>query len=214
MHVSYVKPLKVVVAFIYYASLCVIVAGLFAMVYLYFWPIGQYKLLTTITVPIRLGEEVVYGDKGFVVTAESSFRSSLRFIYFNKPFIEGNIGLYWKITCWYFIGALFITLMLHQVKQIMDSVGTMNVFSSANVVRIRILGGLLLLQPVMDPLRWLWIKDDVIALLKRHYVAYEQGGYGILAFVSDSFFIGLLLFGLAEVFRSGLYLKEEQELTV
>ncbi|WP_179830318.1 DUF2975 domain-containing protein [Spirosoma fluviale] len=182
------------------------------MVYLYFWPIEQYKLFTT--VPVRLGEEVVYGDKGFVVTAKSSFQTSLSFIYFNRPFIEENAGLYWKITGWYFLGAMLITLMLHQVKQIMDSVGTVNVFSSANVFRIRLLGGLFLFDTVIDPLRWLWIKDDVIALLKKHYVAFEQGGYGLWGLLSASFFIGLLLFGLAEVFRSGLYLKEEQELTI
>lgn len=214
MHISYLRTLKGIVAFVYYASLVAIVTGLFLVLYLYFGSIEQHKLVTSITVPIRLGEEVVYGDKGFVVTTKSSFQSSLSFIYFNRPFTEGSAGLYWKITCWYFIGALFITLMLHQVKQIMDSLGTVNVFSSANVVRIRILGGLLLLQPIMEPLRWLWVKDDVIALLKKHYVAYEQGGYGVLAFVSDSFFIGLLLFALAEVFRSGLYLKKEQELTI
>ncbi|WP_461147340.1 DUF2975 domain-containing protein [Spirosoma pulveris] len=40
------------------------------------------------------------------------------------------------------------------------------------------------------------------------------GQLWVPALLSASFFIGLLLFGLAEVFRSGLYLKEEQELTI
>ncbi|GAB2532636.1 DUF2975 domain-containing protein [Spirosoma aerophilum] len=212
MYVSYVKLLKFVVAFIYYASLCLIVAGLITMIYIYFWPLEQYKLF--VTVPIRLGEEVVYGDKGFVVTTNSLYQSSLSFIYFNTPFIQDNAGLYWKTVSGYFLGVIIITMMLHQVKRIVDTISTANVFSRSNVLRIRRLGGLLLLDNLVDPLRWLWIKDDVITLLKKHYVAFELGSYGILAFLTTSFFIGFLLFGLAEVFRSGLYLKEEQELTV
>ncbi|WP_461147752.1 hypothetical protein [Spirosoma pulveris] len=64
MHVFYSKPLKSIAAVIYYASSCTIVAGLVALLYIYFGSIDQYKLF--VIVPVRLCEEVV-GSYGFLL---------------------------------------------------------------------------------------------------------------------------------------------------
>ncbi|ADB39000.1 DUF2975 domain-containing protein [Spirosoma linguale] len=212
MHTSYLRTLKRIVAFIYYASLFLIVGGALVLAYTYFGPLKH--LTFYINVPIRLGEEVVYGDRGFVFTTHSSYSSWLNFDCFDRSMFNEDAGLYWKNVICIFFDTSTIALMLRQVKLIMDTVGTIHVFSTANVARIRVLGILLIINNFDELLSWLLIKNDVIALLQKHHATYTLGSYGLPALLSSSFFIGFLLFGLAEVFRSGLYLKEEQELTV
>ncbi|MCX6215423.1 DUF2975 domain-containing protein [Spirosoma sp.] len=212
MHISYLRTLKGIVAFVYYASLVGMVGGALALIYAYFSPLEHLKFY--INVPIRLGEEAVYGDRGFVVTTYNSYSSWLNFDCFDRSMFDEDAGLYWKNVICIFLGVSIIVMMLRQVKLILDTVGTINVFSTANVARIRVLGILLLMNNFDEPLCWFLIKNDVVALLQKHHAAYTLGSYGLPTLLSSSFFIGFLLFGLAEVIRSGLYLKEEQELTV
>jgi len=108
---------------------------------------------------------------------------------------------------------LFALLLigLWQLKRIFDTLGTPGVFSTDNVRRIRVIACLLITYQLLPGLIWLFIQSDIIALLNRHQVRYSINDE-IKLF--DAFITGVLLFGLAEVFRSGFQLRQEQDLTI
>ncbi len=101
---------------------------------------------------------------------------------------------------------------LWQVKRIFDTLGTPDVFSLANVRRIRIIASPLIAGQLLPGLIWLFMQTDILALLDRHHIAYRVN-HEIK--ILSLFTTAVLLFRLAEVFRSGgVQLKQENELTI
>lgn len=98
-----------------------------------------------------------------------------------------------------------------QVKRIFDTLGTSDVFSKANVRRIRVIACLLITSQLLPGILWLFIQFDVIALLDMYKIRYRISQE---IKIGDMFITGVLLLGLAEVFRSGVQLKQEQDLTI
>lgn len=125
----------------------------------------------------------------------------------------------WKDWVRHFGPLLLLMLMLvaltltglWQVKRIFDTLGTPDVFSSANVRRIRVIACLMISCQLLPAIVWLFFQSDITALLDAHKIRYSNNlEFGI----SPLLITGVLLFGLAEVFRSGFQLRQEQDLTI
>jgi hypothetical protein len=119
------------------------------------------------------------------------------------------------------IGYIFI--IFYTLRKFVLSLKNKEAFTVHNVQRLRILGLLLLL---IEPLNWMgryfskkWISAHFIFDLPEESTAHGIGykvGYAIGAgdFVWNWILAGLLILVISEVFKQGLQLKQENDLTV
>ena len=163
--------------------------------------------VTLDNVPIKLIKEV-----NRQVALDNTSQAKISFHYPDSARFRDDFNRY---TSQFLLPTLVIfalmLLALWQIKRIFDTLGTPDVFSQANVRRIRVIACLLIIYQLLPSIVWLFIQSDIIALLDKHQIRYRIN-YDIKLF--DIFFTGVLLFGLAEVFRSGFQLKQEQDLTI
>jgi hypothetical protein len=117
----------------------------------------------------------------------------------------------------------YIFVIFYTLRKFVLSLKSREAFTILNVRRLRILGLLLLL---IAPLNWagryfsrLWMNDHFILQQTDHSAAHSIGykiGFALGSgdFVWNWIFAGLLVLVIAEVFKHGLHLKQENDLTV
>lgn len=112
---------------------------------------------------------------------------------------------------------VYYLVMLFIVRKIVLSVRYETPFVDANVSRLRMLGIMLLL---IEPLTWLGktiMLRNLSAFVEVEFFkkSYDQLSLGVpFQFFSTWIITGVLVLILAEVFRSGIALKNESELTI
>lgn len=112
---------------------------------------------------------------------------------------------------------VYYLVMLFIVRKIVLSVRYETPFVDANVFRLRMLGIMLLL---IEPLTWLGktiMLRNLSAFVEVEFFkkSYDQLSLGVpFQFFSTWIITGVLVLILAEVFRSGIALKNESELTI
>jgi len=99
------------------------------------------------------------------------------------------------------------------LRRLLRSACRAEVFTAANIRRVRAVGYLLIASAVVKFAAGVWLGGLIGVLLLRHtaggwesFLASTQGDVSLLP--------GLLIVALAEVFRQGLVLKEESQLTI
>lgn len=116
-------------------------------------------------------------------------------------------------------------LTCHWLWQLCRNVERGDIFSTTNLKLVRRLGGLLIVETIVDQTLGSW-KVGAVAAFVRDRVSFTglevvAPTSGLFLFQPDStelninqIIIGVLVLCLAEVFRQGLKLKQESELTV
>lgn len=118
-----------------------------------------------------------------------------------------------------FLQLLFVFVILWTLRSFVFSLKNKEAFSLLNIARLQRLGILLLL---IEPLYWCskyffrsWLTEHVNIKIKSLSMPYQFGySLGAREFIWNWFFAGLLVLTIAEVFKQGLKLKEEADLTV
>lgn len=119
------------------------------------------------------------------------------------------------------IGGIFFLLLFHLFWRLCRNAERGEIFTEGNLKLVRASGGLLIAYSLASFLVRMWIDYRI-----GHYVAEQVSIQGIKAITMwsrpemlihphiDRFVTGLLVLALAEVFRHGLALKQETDLTV
>ncbi len=207
MNTSYLKFLKVVVAIAYYGLAAILLLVVLALTFNYFVP--QSSMSVQLDVPIRLGDAISFSGNDWKGTLTNVTHSSLAVSLTGSEPDQKLIWLYAGIALGSIVGLSLVLAIVYQIKQIVGSLGTSDVFSMANVVHIRLLGILLIAIEFVKPLAWGLMRHEVVATLKENNIGLASEQFAIELPVA-----GLLILGLAEVFRSGYQLKQESELTI
>jgi hypothetical protein len=117
-------------------------------------------------------------------------------------------------------GYLFSIIFI--LRRFVHSLDKQNPFIIQNVKRLQVIGFLLLL---IEPLRWI-ARYFLTQLLDNYFIHtfhrgfVERFGYSIgfnlasVGYISSWITVGLIVLVIAEVFRQGLKMKEEQDLTI
>jgi|GEM_PF-6331909 len=210
MNMSYTKFLKVIIRVAYYGSILALVGTGIAFTLGLVKP--QNKFLISVETPLTSPNTGTFDEPGWAGRVSGGNNLRLTFTELSPAAIQEHIGLYVSIALSTFLGMVLLVFIARQLMQIVDTLGTPEVFSQANVVRIRLLGGLLIALEFIKPFIWLFIRNDVLDLMSRNDIPY--GGENLSFGLSDWGLAGLLILGLAEVFRSGQQLKQESELTI
>ena len=122
--------------------------------------------------------------------------------------INNHFGLYIGMMLSLIIGmALFLTGFF-QLRMILKSALNDDVFTSENIKRLKIIGGLVILY---TPIQWIVYQLFVVPI-DRELIVNEITIS--LNFEIGSFVFGLLLFALAAVFEKGHEMYQELKLTV
>lgn len=210
MKTSYVKFLRIVVDIIFYLLIVAVFMIMAVPVVSSFYPKSAVKV--SMPIPVQLRNNASFNENGLTGTVSSSDYSELSIRLTDFGVVRQNALLYGAMLLSFIALAAGLLLLVYQLRQLVRTIGTPAVFSRTNVVRIRIIGGLLIAAELVKPVMWLVIRPDVLALLNRFHIRYTSEQVGVST--SGLVFAGLLILGLAEVFRSGYQLKQEQELTI
>ena len=126
------------------------------------------------------------------------------------------------------IGAIFFVVLFDLLRRLFRNVGHGDSFTRQSVYLVQIIGVSLILYSVVSAFAEAWFFHALLAYLAEHAVLTISGnqlhlpapqgmtlwhGHGF-PFGSPLFFSGLLILALSEVFRQGLALKNEHDLTV
>lgn len=98
--------------------------------------------------------------------------------------------------------------MLKIIKTTLDG----NPFVMKNVTLLRIIGLLILLTPVVLNFVYSFYVDSLIKNIKMGSLLFSTKNFGPVEYIG--IFVGLIFAVLQEVFRVGIKIKEETELTV
>ncbi|WP_071505469.1 DUF2975 domain-containing protein [Arsenicibacter rosenii] len=136
---------------------------------------------------------------------------SLSFAYDDANAFRKDSWVYAAIYIPYAFQGLIFLYLLWCLKKVIDTIGTDSVFQHANVRRIRWIGVCLILSEVISKLPWWFIKPFIVGLLRQNNIGYSSpASYNVVG----NWLTGLLIIALAEVFRQGVELKQENELTI
>jgi hypothetical protein len=149
------------------------------------------------------------GNKVLANTANNIFVTDLSgsLLFFKQSlWIKLYSGLY-PVLIW--VGMFFICfLLLRIIKTTLEG----DPFVMKNVIRLRIIGIIMTLTPLLLKLISDIYVNSLIVSIKMDNVRLST--YDFEPIVYAGIFIGLIFAVLQEVFRSGIKLKEENELTV
>ena len=104
--------------------------------------------------------------------------------------------------------------LLECIRRMFQSVEAGEVFSEKNVRRVRAIGWLFIASSILRLITTGWLKHRMADLVMHHV---PLGGMSVESTTSGDWLgltTGLVILGLAEVFRQGLILKEESTLTI
>jgi hypothetical protein len=112
------------------------------------------------------------------------------------------------------VAGLTSIALLECIRRMFQSVEQGEVFSGKNVRRVRIIGWLFIASAILRLITTGWLKHRMADLVMHHV---PLGGMTVESTTSGDWLgltTGLVILGLAEVFRQGLILKEESTLTI
>lgn len=126
------------------------------------------------------------------------------------------------------IGAIFFVVLFDLLRRLFLNVGRGDSFTRQSVYLVQIIGGSLILYSLVSAFAEAWFFHALWAYLAEHAMLTISGNQlhlpapqgmrlwhgGSFPFGSPVFFSGLLVLALSEVFRQGLALKDEHDLTV
>ncbi len=124
------------------------------------------------------------------------------------------------------IYAVFVTALFDLLRRLFRNVGRGNSFTPQSVRLVQIVGAALIVFSLISAVGEIWFAHAMYAYLTEHTQITISGtsvhlppaehmpSLGRFPFGSSVFFSGLLVLALAEVFRQGLALKRESDLTV
>jgi hypothetical protein len=137
------------------------------------------------------------------VTIEQPEKAAEVFGSVKWPFIAG-------VVCLGGAGLVILDLF----RRMFRSAERNEVFTAANIRNVRIIGFLLIASSILKLLTSLWLVNRMATYVMQHVtagtVSLESSCEGSL----PGFVTGLMILALAEVFRQGLLLREENQLTV
>ena len=165
----------------------------------------------------------VNGDSDFTATA---FRGSISLLVGKAGGLIEVAKRYWLPLL--LIKAILFALMFDLLRRLFRNVGRGDSFTRQSVYLVQIVGVTLLVYAVASAITENLLANAVLAYLSHHAVVTVSGtalhlpapqdkGFpsGLPGpFVSPLFFSGLLVLALSEVFRQGLAIKNEHDLTV
>ncbi len=191
----------------------VLIVGLTALFVAKTAKYGSYSLFTgSLPVHVNNRPTEVIKESGQDISVASVAKTTLHIHYTDRAAFKRDLAP--NFLTFILPGLLLYGLILFgfwQLKRVFDTLGTPDVFSNANVRRIRIIAVVLVGYQLAPGLCWVFIQSDILALLDKHHLPYTIN-YELN--VGTAFITGILILGLAEVFRSGFQLHQEQELTI
>jgi|GEM_PF-6169084 len=110
-----------------------------------------------------------------------------------------------------FLIMLALTWLLWLVRAVIYTLGTNRVFGVANVRRIQGIGLLVIGVKLLSFTPWWLTKTYILDTLTNNHIHFTTDSHYTLL---NEIFLGVLIIGLAEVFRQGMKLNEEQALTI
>jgi hypothetical protein len=110
-----------------------------------------------------------------------------------------------------FLIMLALAWLMWLVRAVTYTLGTNRVFSFQNVRRIQGIGLLVIVIKLLSLTPWWLAKAYIIGVLNKNHIHFTTNSHYTLI---NELFLGVLIIGLAEVFRQGMMLKEEQALTI
>ena len=114
----------------------------------------------------------------------------------------------WLMGAQVMIAVAGLLLFLYQLRRLMFNATRGDYFTAANAWHIRCLGILLIAYPVVVKiLVWFWTRI-------YHFPATGNTGFQLMLLPNNTLLAGLLLLVLSEVFRVGVQMREDQELTI
>jgi len=126
------------------------------------------------------------------------------------------------------ISMVFLVVLFDLLRRLFRNVGRGESFTRQSVYLVQIVGGSLIVYSIASAFAERWFADVMLTYLAEHAVVTVSGTplhlpapggmamlhYNGFPFHSPVFFSGLLVLALSEVFRQGLALKNENDLTV
>jgi hypothetical protein len=127
-----------------------------------------------------------------------------------------------------FLNTLFFLVLFDLMRRLFRNVGRGDSFTLQSVRLVQLLGGALIVFSVVSAFSEHWFSEAAFTYLAQHTVITVSGTVlhlpvprqhffpqiGRYSFGNPLFFSGLLVLALSEVFRQGLVLKSEHDLTV
>ncbi len=124
------------------------------------------------------------------------------------------------------IYAIFFTALFEVLRRLFRNVGRGDSFTPQSVRLVQVVGGSLIVFSILSALGESWFAHAMYSYLTEHMQIAISGTlvhlppvghmrlFGRFPFGSPVFFSGLLVLALAEVFRQGLVLQRDNDLTV
>ncbi|WP_080240548.1 DUF2975 domain-containing protein [Spirosoma rigui] len=166
----------------------------------------------SINLPVNLEGLTKEVPLGEALRLTNGPESSISIAITDRGVLMDHMGLCLKIGFVTLFGTGLALTMLWNIRQIMRTVSTPQVFSSENLWRVRKVAFLIIALGLLRPLMLLLIRSDVTALFETHQIRYSQ--FYLNPGLFEGVLIGFFMLGLVEVFRSGLQLRQEQDLTI
>ena len=125
-----------------------------------------------------------------------------------------------------FIFAVFAAAIFELLRRLFRNVGRGESFTAQNVRLVQIIGAALIFYSFVSGVGESWFAQGMWSYLTEHMQIAVSGApvalppavglppFGRFPFRSPPFYCGLLVLALAEVFRQGLVLKRDSDLTV
>lgn len=133
--------------------------------------------------------------------------------------IDFNLDNRGLVFLYFFVMYIFIFLALIIINQLRKFLGTVekaNFFTKENIVRIRKIGWITILINVLDGLGTLVQSQFLtpVSIANMKVSLFWEGTFNIFQRNLHGIFMGLVILAIAEIFRIGARMKEDQELTV
>ena len=125
------------------------------------------------------------------------------------------------------ISAIFFVVLFDLLRRLFRNVGRGDSFTRQSVTFVQLVGGSLIVYSFVSAYAEGWFATAMLAYLSQHAVITVSGTslhlpapdamgfpHGGFRFGGSAFLAGLLVLAISEVFRQGLMLKSEHDLTV
>ncbi len=172
--------------------------------------------------PGTVGLQPIGGDSDFTVTA---LRGNVILL------VEKAGGLFEVVKHWglplTLLNMIFFAVLFDLLRRLFRNVGRGDSFTPQSVRLVQIVGGWLILFSLVSAFAEHWFSEAAFGYLAQHTTVTISGTALHLPALHDQllprvgfpfgspiFFSGLLVLALSEVFRQGLALKSENDLTV
>lgn len=140
-------------------------------------------------------------------------RLSFYFKDWHEVLQENDVIIYILFYILWFLLSLGVTLLLFRI---FHSIKKKGVFEKANINRIRIIASFIVLMPVAKYFSLLFFTKFSKAnlILENHNIVFFRE-YDSTPFpLTPYFWVGLLIFAIAEIYREGIRLQTENQLTI